>query len=152
MKTVSMKLSDRRRLCKMMLNLMMGLNGVEQARYTYSAESPSAGETQYEYVIPTPLGDLKVMLATNEDAMYCCFLDVEKAVKVMNPKKLLVGTMNPFSGKYNTYAFGRKTAEEAFAIFAHHLEYVWVVSGHDAPAAFALPPQTRPLKTSTKTA
>jgi len=125
-----MLMSERRKLAAKMVELMDWIGGRLVRPYDYEVNGP----TDYEYEVCTPLGILRACFTTADVHFHCRFDDVDRANTVMNPDKCLGGIMNPFSGKYNTYAFGRFTAQEAMErVFVPHLQFIWRRCGQTAP-------------------
>lgn len=97
---------------------------VEQQGATPVGESCLDGARYYDYTLPTPLGTLVVHLNEETPTLNCRFEDVDRACARLNPLRRLGGTLNPFSGKYNTAADAGGSAQDGLAHFRRHLSAV----------------------------
>lgn len=109
---------ELRKLEKLVVEYLtpMALFGVEKTTVLQNAGHRTTAT--YECVISTKCGNLRVTYS--DWSLHCRFCE-EGAIEAAFQAG--VGS-NKYSGKYNTYAFGRVTAEEAFGIFRRHIERV----------------------------
>jgi hypothetical protein len=123
-KSDQMTMPERRKLAEALVKFSTSIGG----RLVRKIDWQDGCGTQYEFDLETPLGILRVSFTTIDVHLHCRFEAVERA------KTVMCDLINPYTGKYNAYAFGRFTAVKAMQqMFVPHLQIVWHRCGQTAP-------------------
>jgi hypothetical protein len=122
-KNDQMATSERRKLAETLVKFLNSIGGKLARTYDWQD-----GGTHFEYDLDTPLGVLRVSFTSDDVHLHCRFEDVERAKTAMGD------LINPYTGKYNCYAFGRFTAAQAMdQVCVPHLRFIWHRCRQSAP-------------------